>query len=92
MPATAGHEGIILVADDNEANRELLSALLSAEGYQVVCAANGQEALARVDSGSIDLALLDVVMPRPTNNEEYVCRNVCHPTRPMPAAIPAGTK
>jgi len=30
--------------------------LLSAEGYEVVCAANGQEALARVDSGSIDLA------------------------------------
>ena len=64
MPALEGHEGTILVADDNEANRELLSALLSAEGYQVVCAANGQEALARVDSGSIDLALLDVVMPR----------------------------
>ena|SRR3984893_14323241 len=66
MPATEGHEGTILVADDNEANRELLSALLSAEGYQVVCAADGQEALARVDSGSIDLALLDVVMPRRT--------------------------
>jgi len=31
------HEGIILVADDIEANRELLSALLSTEGYQVVC-------------------------------------------------------
>src|SRR5438445_2006930 len=66
MPASEGHEGTILVADDNEANRELLSALLSAEGYQVVCAANGQEALAQVDSGSIDLALLDVVMPRRT--------------------------
>jgi len=66
MPTSEGHEGTILVADDNEANRELLSALLSAEGYQVVCAADGQEALARVDSGSIDLALLDVVMPRRT--------------------------
>src|SRR5467141_1110242 len=69
MSAPQGHHETILVADDNEANRELLSALLSAEGYQVVCAADGQQALARVDSGSIDLALLDVVMPRPTGFE-----------------------
>src|SRR6267143_115634 len=72
MFAPQGHHETILVADDNEANRELLSALLSAEGYQVVCAANGQVALARVDGDSIDLALLDVVMPRPTGFE--VCQ------------------
>src|SRR6201987_5836698 len=69
MSAPQGHWGVILVADDNEANRELLSALLSAEGYQVVCVADGQQALARVNSDSIDLALLDVVMPRPTGFE-----------------------
>src|SRR2546427_11992224 len=69
MPASEGHEGTILIADDNEANRDLLSALLSAEGYQVFCAADGQQAQARVNSGSIDLALLDVVMPRPTGFE-----------------------
>jgi CheY-like chemotaxis protein len=56
----------MLVADDHEANCELLFALLSADGYRVVCAADGQQALARVASDSIDLALLDVVMPRPT--------------------------
>src|SRR6266849_1887561 len=72
MSAPQSYKGIILVADDNEANRELLSALLSAEGYQVVCVADGQQALARVNSGSIDLALLDVVMPRPTGFE--VCQ------------------
>jgi len=59
MSAPQSHKGIILVADDNEANRELLSALLGAEGYQVVCAADGQQALARVNNDSIDLALLD---------------------------------
>jgi CheY-like chemotaxis protein len=42
MPAPQGHRGNILVADDNEANRELVSALLIAEGYEVVCAADGQ--------------------------------------------------
>src|ERR1700687_5464470 len=74
MSAPQSRNGIILVADDNEANRELLSALLSAEGYQVVCAADGQQALARVNSDSIDLALLDVVMPRPTGFE--ICQEM----------------
>src|SRR3989475_7278607 len=74
MSAPKGNREIILVADDNEANRELLSALLSAEGYQVICAANGQQVLARVDSDSVDLALLDVVMPRPTGFE--ICQTM----------------
>jgi len=72
MPTLEGHEGIILVADDNEASRELVSAMLSAEGYQVLCASSGQQALTRVDGDSIDLALLDVVMPHPTGFE--VCQ------------------
>lgn len=69
MPASKGHHETILVADDNEGNRDLLSALLSAEGYRVVSAADGKQALEQVGSGSIDLALLDVVMPRPTGFE-----------------------
>src|SRR5580693_5836982 len=79
MPASGGHKGIILVADDNEANRELLSALLNAEGYEVVCAADGQQAIARVGSDAIDVALLDVVMPRPTGFE------VCQAMKSNPA-------
>src|SRR5437016_11817693 len=78
MSAPQGHHETILVADDNEANRELLSALLSAEGYQVVCAADGQQALARVNSDSIGLALLDLVMPRPTGFE------ICHEMKSKP--------
>ena len=69
MSTPQGHHEIILVADDDEANRELLSTLLSAEGYQVLCVADGQQALARLESDSVDLALLDVVMPRPTGFE-----------------------
>jgi putative two-component system response regulator len=74
MPAPEGHHEIILVADDNQANRELLSALLSPEGYEVVCATDGQQALKHVNSDSIDLALLDVVMPCPTGFE--VCQAI----------------
>jgi len=54
MPAPESHKGIVLVADDNEANRELLSAQLNAEGYRVVCASDGQQAIARVGSDAID--------------------------------------
>ncbi len=74
MSAPQGHHQTILVADDHEANRELLSALLGAEGYHVICAVDGQQALKQVHSDSIDLALLDVVMPRPTGFE--VCQAI----------------
>lgn len=74
MPISEIQKGIILVADDNSANRELLSALLSAEGYQVVSAEDGQQALTHLNSDTIDLALLDVVMPRPTGFE--VCQAI----------------
>lgn len=53
----------VLIADDNEANLELLSGILTAAGYRVVCVRNGERALAAVRTESIDAALLDVVMP-----------------------------
>src|SRR5258708_7794770 len=87
MPASERHEGIILVADDNEGNRELLSALLSTEGYEVVCAANGQRALEHVNSSSIDLALLDVVMPRPTGFEVCQAMKSKPETRLIPVVL-----
>ena len=74
MPALEGHYETILVADDNNANRELLSDLLSSEGYRVVCATDGRQALAQLNGGSIDWVLLDVVMPRPTGFE--VCQAI----------------
>jgi putative two-component system response regulator len=74
MTSLQGDGKIILVADDNDANRELLSALLSVEGYQVICAVNGQQALKHLETDSIDLALLDVVMPRPSGFE--VCQTM----------------
>jgi putative two-component system response regulator len=87
MPALEGHEGIILVADDNEASLELVSALLSAEGYQVVCATSGQQALTIVDGESIDLALLDVVMPHPTGFEVCQAMKAKPETRLIPVIL-----
>jgi putative two-component system response regulator len=87
MHVSERHEGNILVADDNEANRELLSALLSTEGYHVVCAADGRQALMKVNSESIDLALLDVVMPRPTGFEVCQAMKSKPETRLIPVVL-----
>ena len=54
---------IILVVDDLPENIELLEAYLVPEGYEIVKAANGEEALGKLSENQIDLILLDVVMP-----------------------------
>ena len=53
----------ILVVDDTPNNVTLLEDMLTARGYQVVTAANGEEALARMAEEAPDLILLDVMMP-----------------------------
>jgi len=53
----------ILVADDNETNRDILVTRLEAHGYQTLQAADGEEALRGVAQHSPDLVLLDVMMP-----------------------------
>ena len=63
MQSITGSKATILVADDNELNRELLSVILTSEGYNVISAEDGQIALQAMKNGSVDLVLLDVVMP-----------------------------
>ncbi len=53
----------VLVVDDVEANRDLLSRRLEREGHVVECAENGQSALRTIRERSFDLVLLDVMMP-----------------------------
>ncbi len=53
----------ILIADDEKEIRDILELLFTAEGYEVVLAGDGEEALALADD-SIDLYVLDVNMPR----------------------------
>ena len=54
----------ILVADDNPDNLEILRMRLSSQGYDVITAADGEEALAIAKERQPDLILLDVMMPR----------------------------
>lgn len=55
----------ILVVDDNEMNRDVLSRRLKRQGYQVEVAVDGPAALEKIEAGEpeIDLVLLDVMMP-----------------------------
>ncbi len=54
---------VILVVDDQPQNIELLEAYLVPQGYEIVKAANGEEALEKLSGNQIDLILLDVMMP-----------------------------
>jgi DNA-binding response OmpR family regulator len=64
----------ILLADDEQAIQTLLSYPLHKEGYDVVRAADGREALARFDEQPFDLVVLDVMMPKLDGLE--VCRRL----------------
>jgi adenylate cyclase len=58
-----GERGSILVVDDNEINRDLLSRYLERLGHTVRVADNGRTALEMIATGAFDLVLLDIMMP-----------------------------
>ena len=68
------HPPRILIVDDNEANRDILSARLAPHGYEIMQAADGEEALAAAREKAPDLILLDVMMPKIDGIE--VCRRL----------------
>jgi len=53
----------ILIVDDDDALRESLALVLSSEGYELVSAANGEEALECIDEAPVDVILCDLRMP-----------------------------
>ena len=61
---TMASSGKILVVDDDDDSRTLLSHLLKREGYEVITAIDGQDAVEKLPDDSIDVLLLDVMMPR----------------------------
>jgi DNA-binding response OmpR family regulator len=54
----------VLVVDDEPMVRDVLERYLTAEGFAVRSAADGEEALARIDEGLPDLVLLDLMLPK----------------------------
>ena len=56
--------GRILVADDNQQNRELIEAYLVDDGHEILMAVDGREALDMAREKHPDLILLDIMMPK----------------------------
>ena len=69
MMATKGSRYSILIADDDGGCRDALRSIVEPEGYRTVLAASGEEALDIVHEQQVDLALLDMHMPRMTGLE-----------------------
>ena len=68
------NQPVVLVVEDEPAQREVLAFNLDAEGYDVVQAANGEEALIMVDEVMPDIIVLDWMMPNLSGIE--VCRRL----------------
>ena len=62
MPPSSEHL-CILIADDSASDRYLLSTIVSRQGHQVLCAANGAEAVAAFEKHRPHLILMDALMP-----------------------------
>ena len=57
------HRARVLIVDDERTNRQLLEIMLEPEGYELLLATNGEEALAMIERQAPDLVVLDVMMP-----------------------------
>jgi DNA-binding response OmpR family regulator len=64
----------ILAVDDDTRALQLITRSLQTEGYEIISARNGQQALEEVESKAIDLILLDIVLPIYTGFE--VCEQI----------------
>jgi two-component system phosphate regulon response regulator PhoB len=64
----------VLIVEDEPSQRDVLSYNLESEGFRVVCAENGEEALMRIDEESPDLIVLDWMLPNVSGIE--VCRQL----------------
>lgn len=81
----------ILIAEDNDVSRDMMTAILSNAGYHIIPARNGEEAILHVteiDQTPIDLALVDINMV-PKGGFEFVKYMVAHEIK-IPSVIITG--
>jgi diguanylate cyclase (GGDEF)-like protein len=64
----------VLVAEDNADQMDIIKTILSRSRYRVACATDGEEAMEQLASEPVDIALLDIMMPKMTGLE--VCRKI----------------
>ena len=73
----------ILIVDDNETNRDILVTRLGMHGYDLMQAADGEEAIEVAHKAQPDLILLDVMMPKLDGIEATKIQRCTPRSRPM---------
>jgi phosphoserine phosphatase RsbU/P len=79
--------GTLLVVDDDELNRDMLSRRLERKGYSVAVSPDGPGALALVEDRAFDLVLLDVMMPGLSGLEVLKLLREQHPATELPVIM-----
>jgi len=79
----ASSQGRVLVVDDEAANRELISDILTSEGYDVVTAQDGVDALNQLAAPLPDVIISDLRMPRMSGFEFLAAVRRKHPDIPL---------
>ncbi len=82
-PSPCAARNRILLVDDDPGVRGSLQDMLVAEGYLVIPANDGQQALELIASSSIDLVLLDLNMPRKNGWDTFERLSAEHPLVPV---------
>lgn len=77
----------MLAVDDSQENLELIQALLSVAGYEVITASNGEEALVVVEEESPDLIIIDATMPKMNGFEVCTLLKSKEETRLLPVLL-----
>lgn len=81
------NKSVILAVDDQFQNIELLEAYLAPQGYEIITAASGQEALEKIAANQIDLILLDIMMPKMSGLEVLEKLRAAELTKTIPVVM-----
>src|SRR6185436_6725626 len=73
----------ILIVDDEEVLRDVLDVVLRREGFEIVAAASGEEALSVLDGEEVDLVILDVMLPSISGIDTLRAIRISNPALPV---------
>ena len=73
----------ILIVDDEEVLRDVLEVLLQREGFDILTAASGEEALSVLDTEEVDLVILDVMLPGISGIDTLRAMRISNPALPV---------
>ncbi len=88
--AQPSEAALILIADDDPSNRDILARLLEPNGFEVQFAENGREAIEKIDATDFDAVLLDIQMPEMDGFEVLARLNETGQLRQTPVIVVTG--